>query len=1069
MTPAAHHSHDAAEDSRLEALRRYAVLDTPPEGAFDRIVETTAFIFDVPTAVISFIDKDRQWIKAHVGTVEQDADLDGSLCAHVVEQKERLIVEDAASDSQFNDHPLVTGPPGLRFYAGAPLITPDGHALGTLAVIDTVPHTPSEEVLTQFENMAAMVIDELELRRAATNQRLQLALEAANAGTFVYDVETGQTDWDQRTCSIYGLPEGHEPAPNTSLVGIAHPEDTVTVQDEFAEAIHNGSRYEIDYRIIRPDGEIRHVHSAGVVERDHHGDAQRVIGINQDVTERKRQHVHLQQSRERWRRLVEAHRDPIQISVNGSIVYMNPAGVDLFGAESPDAMIGRSVFDLSGSDTVTNELKQRLAQLARGEPTDPYEHEIVREDGERRVVVAYSVPIRYNGQVAAQTVLRDVSERKARERALRESEARFRTMFETNSAPMLLIDAETGGIVDANEAAVAFYGYEAEHLSAMTIDQINMLPPEKVAAHRAAARSGSENRFVFRHRLQSGDVRTVEVYSTPITVQGSTLLFSIIHDITERTRAEERLRRQEQQYRELVQTTSAILWRGDPETFEFTFVSKEAEHLLGYPRERWVNEPNFWEAHIHPDDRRWAPDYCQQATEDQRRHTFDYRMVAADGRTVWLRDIVNVIVEDGRPVELVGVMIDITDQKGTERALSEREERVKALYDAVSTLTHAQTPLELAERVRTLVTDTLGYPVCTVRYARGGALVPVVVSDVAHLIVPLPRPVRSIAGDSPAAKAYRRGATVHVEEADQAAHACDAEAVRAAAYVPVGDVGTISVGSLETNGIDPFDVYLLDILAHNAAGVIQRMEREDVLRAARDEAQEASRLKSAFLANMSHEIRTPLTSILGFAEMLADMDLGETPGHFADVIHGSGQRLLDTLNSVLDLSKLEAGMMNLTCEPVDVQDLAASVAVSFEAHAASENVALTTDLAPSVMLHTDAAAFQRVLTNLVSNAIKFTPSGGRVTVTLSCTAETVTLSVADTGIGIDDNFLPHVFDAFRQESSGNARQFEGSGLGLAITARLVDLMDGTIDVESAKGEGTTFTVAWPREAEQEAA
>ena len=1061
MSSTAHHAHDAEAD-RLDVLRRYAVLHTSPERAFDRIVETTAFIFDVPMAVISFIDNDRQWIKACVGAVEQGIHHDSPFCTHVVEQKERLIVENAATDPRFEDHPLVAGAPGVRFYAGTPLITPDGHTLGTLAVSDTTPHTPSEEVLKQFENMAAMVIDELELRRSATDQRLQLALEAANAGTFVYDVETRQTDWDERTCSIYGLPEDHEPAPRTSLVGIAHPEDTDAVQQEFLDAIRDGSRYEVDYRIIRPDGEIRYVHSAGVVECNRHGDAQRVIGINQDVTDRKRQHLHLRQSRERWRRLVEAHRDPIQISVDGKIVYMNPAGAALFGAEDADSMIGRSVFDLVPSEDVADTLRRRKAQLEQGEPTEPYEHEIVRDDGEQRLVVAYSVPINYNGQVAAQTVLRDVTERNARERALRESEARFRTMFETNSAPMLLIDAETGRIVDANEAAIDFYGYTAERLSAMTIDQINMLPSEEVAADRDAARVGRENRFVFQHRLQSGAVRTVEVYSTPITVQGEPLLFSIIHDITERTEAEEQLRRQEQQYRELVQTTSAILWRGDPETFEFTFVSKEAEHLLGYPRERWTQDPNFWNDHLHPGDKDRALDHRQRATEGQHRHTFDYRMIAADGRTVWLRDIVNVIVEDGRPVERVGVMIDITDQKVTERALSQREERVKALYDAVSTLTHAQTPMDLAERIRTLITDTLEYPVCTVRYVQEDALVPVVVSDVGHRVLPLPRPVRPIEGPSPVAKAFRQGTTVHVEDPDHAAHACDAEAVRAAAYVPIGDVGALSVGSLQPNGIDPFDIYLLDILAHNAAGVIQRIEREDVLRDARDEAQKANRLKSAFLANMSHEIRTPLTAILGFAEMLAAMDLGETPGHFADVIHGSGQRLLDTLNSVLDLSKLEAGMMRLTCEPMDAAAQVESVASSFGAQAEAETVAVEVNVSPPIRMDTDPTAFQRVLTNLLSNAIKFTPSGGRVTIGLHEKDESVTLTVADTGVGIDDDFLPHMFDAFRQESSGNAREFEGSGLGLAITARLVDLMGGSIDVESTKGEGTTFTVQWPR-------
>lgn len=127
---------------------------------------------------------------------------------------------------------------------------------------------------------------------------------------------------------------------------------------------------------------------------------------------------------------------------------------------------------------------------------------------------------------------------------------------------------------------------------------------------------------------------------------------------------------QHEHYRSLVESTSAILWEANPETFEFTFVSPEAEKLLGYPAQRWTGEAGFWHDHIHPEDREWAVRYCARATRAGRRHTFDYRMLAADGRVVWVRDVVNVIKQDDRPVNLVGVMIDITESKNNEMALS---------------------------------------------------------------------------------------------------------------------------------------------------------------------------------------------------------------------------------------------------------------------------------------------------------------------------------------------------------------------------------------------------------------
>jgi len=288
--------------------------------------------------------------------------------------------------------------------------------------------------------------------------------------------------------------------------------------------------------------------------------------------------------------------------------------------------------------------------------------------------------------------------------------------------------------------------------------------------------------------------------------------------------------------------------------------------------------------------------------------------------------------------------------------------------------------------------------------------------------------------------------------------------VRSAVYVPIGTHGTISVASPSSDGVASFDTKLLEILAHNMASILDRIEREADLRAARDEAEEMNRLKSAFLANMSHEIRTPLTSIIGFAEILRD-EADESTQRFANLIHTSSQRLMETLKSVLDLSKLEAGAMDLSPESVQVDAAVQSTVDLFQPRASAQDVALTThgtDAECRAVL--DKSALDRVLSNMISNAIKFTPSGGSVDVHLHPAPDAIEIAVADTGVGIEEAFLPDLFEAFTQESTGNTRAFEGSGLGLAITKRLVDLMGGTISVESTKGEGTTFTVRLPREA-----
>ncbi len=167
----------------------------------------------------------------------------------------------------------------------------------------------------------------------------------------------------------------------------------------------------------------------------------------------------------------------------------------------------------------------------------------------------------------------------------------------------------------------------------------------------------------------------------------------LIKEISERRQTEEALSKAELRYRELVETVQAIVWRADAQTFQFTFVSKEAEILLGYPAEKWLTEPDFWQNHIHPEDREWALSFCREATREKKPHAFEYRMIAADGRVVWLRDIIRVLVENGEPRELVGIMVDLTERKHAEeihmtatQVLEEYKENLEARNKNLSIL-----------------------------------------------------------------------------------------------------------------------------------------------------------------------------------------------------------------------------------------------------------------------------------------------------------------------------------------------------------------------------------------------
>lgn len=243
--------------------------------------------------------------------------------------------------------------------------------------------------------------------------------------------------------------------------------------------------------------------------------------------------------------------------------------------------------------------------------------------------------------------------------------------------------------------------------------------------------------------------------------------------------------------------------------------------------------------------------------------------------------------------------------------------------------------------------------------------------------------------------------------------------------------------------------------------VTERKQRERELRAAKEEAEEASRLKSAMLANMSHEIRTPLTSITGFSEVLKENLEGELAG-FAEKTYTSSQRLMKTLDSVLQLSKLEAGVHTLDREVVSLKAVI-NETVEMLRLTADPTLEIETSLPEgAVEGRWNEGALNRIVGNLIENAIKFTPPDGHIEVRVREEVERVHLQVEDTGIGIREEFQETIFEAFRQESSGVLREYEGSGLGLSIVQRLVEVLDGEIEVESEKNVGTCFTVHLPR-------
>jgi cell cycle sensor histidine kinase DivJ len=251
--------------------------------------------------------------------------------------------------------------------------------------------------------------------------------------------------------------------------------------------------------------------------------------------------------------------------------------------------------------------------------------------------------------------------------------------------------------------------------------------------------------------------------------------------------------------------------------------------------------------------------------------------------------------------------------------------------------------------------------------------------------------------------------------------------------------------------------------------VSERKVHEQALEIARSEQQRANASKSRFLATMSHELRTPLNAIIGFSEMLTNDDLMLQPARkleYAKLINESGHHLLSVVNGILDMSKMETGNFEITPEPFAPAQAIASCSDLLALKARDAGVEIKTRIAPGLPeIVGDRRAFNQILINLISNAIKFTPRGGRITVSALCDGPKLSVSVEDTGVGIGADDLPRLGEAFFQARASYDRKHDGSGLGLSIVKGLVKLHDGDIDIRSRLGEGTRVTVRLPLDCE----
>ncbi len=638
----------------------------------------------------------------------------------------------------------------------------------------------------------------------------------------------------------------------------------------------------------------------------------------------------------------------------------------------------------------------------------------------------------------------DITERKESEKALQRNEARFKRLFHSHSAIQALLDPETGKVLDVNQAAADWYGWSIDELRQMYTRDINTLPPEAIISSLKTVLDEQQNKFVGKHRRADGSVRDVEIFRSTIEIDGRTVVHVITHDITERKEVEEALRNSERNFRSITEQIAEVVFLADP-SGTLTYVSPVIEKLFGY-------QPCEVIGHIFTDY--LAKKIVAEAVtvfnnilqHQETNKIYELRFKRKDG-SLFEGEIHLQNYQDKELSGMIGLIRDISDRKIQENIRNEYEQQIlesrhflQSIYDDVN------------HSIFVVDVDPDGLYHFKGHNAQNEKMIGIsseaIIGKTPEEVFG-PQIAKAITGNYD--ECIRKGKAIEFAE------------------------------TLTFQGKEMFWETILNPVRNESGrifriigtstNITERKLAENQLQktlaeliASKEKAEESDRLKTAFLANISHEIRTPMNGILGFSELLKDPHLsGADKDEFIGLINQSGQRMLSLINDLIDISRIDAMEVSLDIAKTPVNTILGDIQAFFKPIAMRKELRLTykTGLPDSeAIIATDSGRLIQILTNLVNNALKFTQKGG-VDFGYMRRDNLLEFYVIDSGIGIPLAMQEKVFNRFHQVDNSLSRGHEGAGLGLSISKAFVEMLGGSINVESVEGAGSTFTFTLP--------
>ena len=786
----------------------------------------------------------------------------------------------------------------------------------------------------------------------------------------------------------------------------------------------------------------------------------------------------LRASEERYR-LISEHTSDVIWSLDVEtrrFRYMSPSIEKLMGYSVAEAMALSldKIFPKATLDLISRELAARMASFRKA-PIDEQrtiELEQIRKDGSTvPVEISASFAIDESGRVQLVGISRDISDRMHAEKALKAMERRNAALI-ANAPDGIAVTGADGIISFMSPTALQIFGRTAEEMLGTTVaDLVHPADREARADTVRRALEHPESTFSCEYRFKHADgswhwlAGSYKNLSADESVGGIVINF---RDITSEKQASELLRKSQARL-ELAQVTVKMgSWELAIEPDQESYWSAEMFQL--FDREPALGTPTFEEylEYVHPDDRRQLSDHFERSSVDPAPTAFDFRGVGQgdDARyfQATLRPLKGI---DGRIVSITGTVQDVSEIRKTERLLRESNERFSELADNIEEVFWIYDFNLLKMVYVSPAYEKVWGRTCESLYRDPNDSLNGILPEDQHVLRDvMVKDTFNYTSDVQYRILRSDGAIRWIW--DRSFPILDEKGVVVRRAGIETDITDLKNTQTELESLNR------ELEARVEQRTADVRESRDKLSEANVALERASRMKDEFLASMSHELRTPLTGILGLSEALQLETFGtltERQGKVVREIEASGRHLLDLINDILDLSKIEAGKLDLAQAPCRVAEICQASMSLVKGIAQQKRLALGFSMnLPEITVRADARRLKQMLVNLLSNAVKFTPEGGSIGMDVAAKIEekVVRFTVWDKGIGIKPEDLSKLFKPFVQLDSGLARQYSGTGLGLSLVKRMAELHGGGIQVESVPGEGSRFTIALPwSEAESE--